>query len=61
MLRWRGDESLEIYARVNDADWRRNVRGTYTAEVSSTIADRLAGLGVADLEAIAARLATDLT
>ena len=61
MLRWRGDESLEIYARVNDTEWRRHVFSTYTTEVSSTIADRLAGLGVVDLEAAAARLAQDLT
>ena len=47
-------------ARVNDADWRRHVLRTYSAEVSSTIADRLAGIGVADLEAAAARLAQDL-
>ena len=61
MLRWRGDESLEIYARVNDADWKRHIFHTYAVEVSSTIADRLAGLGTTDLEAAADRLARDLT
>ena len=40
-LRWRGDESLEIYARLNDSEWRANVIATYTATVDSTVAGRL--------------------
>ncbi len=56
-LRWRGDESLEIYARLNDSEWRRYVRGTYSAHVGSTVAGRLAQLGPFDFEQIALRVA----
>ena len=56
LLRWRGDESLEIYARLNDAEWATHVQQTYTAHVDSTIAGRLATLGTIDLEAAALRL-----
>jgi len=27
MLRWRGDESLEIYARVSDGEWELRLNG----------------------------------
>jgi hypothetical protein len=59
LLRWRGDLSLEIYARLNDEEWSQHVRGTYTAVVDSTIAARLASLGSIDLEQAALRLGGD--
>ena len=59
LLRWRGDLSLEIYARLNDSEWSQHVRGTYTAHVDSTIAARLASLGSLDLEQAALRLGAD--
>ena len=56
-LRWRGDESLEIYARINDPDWRAHVVGTYSAVVDSTIAGRLASIGHFDFEQLAPTIA----
>jgi len=41
MLRWRGDESLEIYARLNDKDWAEWGAKTLTVPVDSAIASRL--------------------
>ena len=58
VLRWRGDLSLEIYARLNDDEWAQHVTSTYTAHVDSTIAARLASLGTLDLEHAALRLQT---
>ena len=57
LLRWRGDLSLEIYARLNDSEWSEHVQQIYTANVDSTIAARLASLGTIDLEAAALRFA----
>ena len=57
MLRWRGDESLEIYARINTSVWRARVRATYSVMVSSTVAARIGGLGAVDLAEYAARFA----
>ena len=57
MLRWRGDESLEIYARINTSVWRSRVAATYDVHVSSTVASRIGGLGAVDLAAYAARFA----
>merc|ERR1711965_908502 len=31
LLRWRGDLSLEIYARLNDSEWSTHVQQVYTA------------------------------
>ena len=56
LLRWRGDLSLEIYARLNDDEWANHVKSIYTAAVDSTVAGRLAALGTIDLEAAALRL-----
>ena len=56
-LRWRGDESLEIYARLNDSEWAAHIALTYTADVGSTIAGRLQGLGAIDVERMAAAVA----
>jgi hypothetical protein len=53
LIRWRSDESLEIYARLNDSEWRGYVQSTYTAAVDSTVAARLASVGVVDLDALA--------
>ena len=53
LLRWRGDESLDIYARVNDDEWRGHVFNSYDAVVDSTIAGRLAALGHFDFEQVA--------
>ena len=50
-LRWRGDESLLIYARLNNGEWARNIHSTYTAVVDSTVAARLPrAVGVFDLD-----------
>jgi hypothetical protein len=50
-LRWRGDESLLIYARLNNDVWARNVFASYTAVVNSTVAARLPrAVGVFDLD-----------
>ena len=57
-MRWCGDESLEIYARLNDEEWT-HVSSTYSAHVDSTVASRLRALGPAlDFEQLAPRLAT---
>ena len=52
-----GDESLEIYARINTNVWRDRIRMSYSAHVASEVAGRLGGRGVADLAAYAARFA----
>ena len=44
LLRWCGDLSLEIYARLNDSEWSEHVQQIYTANVDSTVAARLASL-----------------
>ena len=41
LLRWRGDESLEIYARVNNADWADWTSKLLSASVESSTASRL--------------------
>ena len=41
LLRWRGDESLEIYARVNNADWAIWTSKLLDVTVKSSIASRL--------------------
>ena len=56
-LRWRGDESLEVYARLNDSEWASHIALTYTANVDSTISARLQGLGAIDVERMAAAVA----
>jgi len=56
-LRWRGDESLLAYARLNDEEWTRYVVSSYTAVVNSSIASRLAALGPIDLDEAALGLA----
>ena len=38
LLRWRGDASIEVYARVDDPDWRRWLQETRAAVVDSTTA-----------------------
>ena len=53
LLRWRGDESLELYARLNNDEWRGHVFSTYRAVVNSTIAGRLTALGHLDFEQVA--------
>jgi len=53
LLRWRGDESLLAYARLNDEEWTTYVVSSYTATVNSTIAARLAALGPIDLDVAA--------
>ena len=41
MLRWRGDESLEIYARVSDSEWGRWLEAARHATVDATVVPRL--------------------
>ena len=48
MLRWRGDESLEIYARVNDSEWADWTQKMVNVAVDSTIAGRLTDMDFSD-------------
>ena len=57
LLRWRGDESLEIYARLNDDEWTHHVRATYVAHVDSAVAGRLGAIGPFDFENLAPAIA----
>ena len=41
MLRWRGDESLEIYARVSDQQWERHLSASLGVVVDATLVPRL--------------------
>ena len=41
MLRWRGDESLEVYARINNTDWAGWTAKLIDVAVQSTISSRL--------------------
>ena len=41
MLRWRGDQSLEIYARVSDQQWTTQLTGAMAATVDATLVPRL--------------------
>ena len=58
MLRWRGDESLEIYARVNNEDWASWTRKMADVAVDSSIASRLTYMDFSEVNAGAARAAT---
>jgi len=46
LLRWRGDESLEIYARVNDEEWAKWTGLALDARVDSTVVPRLPQIDV---------------
>jgi hypothetical protein len=41
MLRWRGDESLEVYARLNNSEWATWTGKIVNVAVQSTISSRL--------------------
>ena len=41
MLRWRGDESLEVYARLNNTEWSEWTSKLVDVAVQSTISSRL--------------------
>ena len=41
MLRWRGDESLEVYARLNNSEWATWTGKIVDVAVQSTISSRL--------------------
>ena len=41
MLRWRGDESLEVYARLNNTEWAGWTAKLVDVAVHSTISSRL--------------------
>ena len=41
LLRWRGDESLEIYARLNNSTWAEWTSKLLDVAVKSTISSRL--------------------
>ena len=43
LLRWRGDESLEIYLRTSNETWAKWIGRTLHAKVDSTIAGRARG------------------
>ena len=44
MLRWRGDESLEVYARVNNTEWASWTGKIVNVAVQSTISSRLSNM-----------------
>ena len=46
LLRWRGDESLELYARVNDEEWAKWTGLALDARVDSTVVPRLPQIDV---------------
>jgi len=48
MLRWRGDESLEVYARVNNSEWAEWTGKAVNVAVDSTIAGRLTDMDFSD-------------
>ena len=48
MLRWRGDESLEIYARVNNSEWAAWTSRLLDVTVQSSIASRLTYMDFSD-------------
>ena len=41
ILRWRGDESLEIYARVSDQEWSSRSSAAIGALVDASLVPRL--------------------
>ena len=41
MLRWRSEASLEVYARLSDAEWGANVEASRAALVDASVATRL--------------------
>lgn len=41
MLRWRGDESMEVYGRTDDAEWAKWLDLALRAKVDSTVVGRL--------------------
>ena len=41
MLRWRGEESLDIYARVSDHQWEEQLAGALGAQVDASLVPRL--------------------
>ena len=54
MLRWRGDESLEIYAHISDYQWRARVIDSYSAVVDAAVVARLpSAVGRIDIADIA--------
>lgn len=46
MCRWRGDESLEIYARVSDQEWEQRLSSVLDATVDATLVPRLPRMDV---------------
>lgn len=46
MLRWRGDESLDIYARVSDDQWQLRLDQCLAATVDASLVPRLPTLDV---------------
>ena len=48
LLRWRGDESLEIYARVNNSEWAAWTSKLLDVTVQSSIASRLTYMDFSD-------------
>lgn len=44
MLRWRGDASLEIYARVSDDEWSKWLEAAMSATVDASVVPRLPSL-----------------
>ena len=46
MLRWRGDESMEVYGRTDDAEWAKWLDLALRAKVDSTVVGRLPQIDV---------------
>jgi len=51
LLRWRGDDSLEIYARVSDTQWGSWLAKSKRAEVDSSLVSRLPNLDFSEEQA----------
>ena len=50
LLRWRGDDSLEIYARINDSEWAEWTAKARGVNVESSIASRLTFMDFSETE-----------
>ena len=48
MLRWRGDKSLEVYARLNNTEWVEWTSKLVDVAVQSTISSRLSYMDFSD-------------
>ena len=50
ILRWRGDESLEIYARVSDQDWSKRLADSLGATVDASLVPRMPQIDMSEAQ-----------